>query len=166
MSSDMLVKLYELAPNSELDKRLAANGVVVRRALPPEMATICAWIGPRFGAGWVSEATVALCRQPTSCFIAVQGPTLVGFACYDATARGFFGPTGVDEAMRGRGAGHALLLACLNDMRAQGYGYAIIGGAGPMDFYARSVGATAIEGSNPGIYAGMLPTAHPEGVSD
>ncbi len=56
--------------------------------------------------------------------------------------KGFFGPTGVDESARGKGIGHALLLKTLLDMRDQGYGYAIIGGAGPVDFYQRSVGAT------------------------
>jgi len=159
MSTDMLVKLYELAPNPELDQRIASHGIMVRRALPPELVTINTWIEPRFGTGWVSETTVAMARQPPSCFIAVKGKTLVGFACYDATARGFFGPTGVDESMRGKGAGHALLLACLLDMRHQGYGYGVIGGAGPVDFYAKAVGAVPIPGSVPGIYAGMLDLA-------
>jgi hypothetical protein len=166
MSSDMLVKLYELTSSPELDARLAANGITIRRALPPEMVTINSWIAPRFGVGWVSEATVAMSRQPVSCFIAIKDEQLVGFACSDATARGFFGPTGVDESMRGQGAGHGLLLACLLDMRAQGYGYGIIGGAGPQEFYARAVGATAIPGSSPGIYAGMLKMAAPSGVSE
>jgi hypothetical protein len=34
--------------------------------------------------------------------------------------------------------------------------YAIIGGVGPAEFYAKAVGAVPIEGSTPGIYAGML----------
>jgi len=166
MSSDMLVKLYDLSPNPELDARLAANGIAIRRALPPELVTINQWIAPRFGTGWVGENTVAMSRQPPSTFVAIKDNALVGFACYDATARGFFGPTGVDESMRGKGAGHGLLLACLLDMRSQGYGYAIIGGAGPMEFYARAVGATAIPGSVPGIYAGMLRAADPNGTDD
>ena len=73
-----------------------------------------------------------------------KGRKLVGFACYDTSARGFFGPTGVDETARGGGIGHALLLASLLDMRAQGYGYAIVGDVGPVDFYVRAVGATPI----------------------
>jgi hypothetical protein len=47
-------------------------------------------------------------------------------------------------------------LACLEDMRQAGYGYAIIGGVGPAEFYAKTVGAVAIEGSEPGIYRGLL----------
>lgn len=153
---DLLVKLYALEPRPDLDARLAKAGVTVRRALPPELGLVTDWIRERFSAWWASEATVAFSRQPPSCFLAVKDGKLIGFACYDATARGFFGPTAVDEAARGNGAGHALLLASLLDMRSQGYGYGIIGGAGPVDFYVRSVGAIPIEGSVPGIYAGLL----------
>jgi hypothetical protein len=38
-----------------------------------------------------------------------------------------------------------------------GYAYAIIGGAGPVDFYQKTVGAIEIEGSVPGIYRDRLP---------
>jgi predicted N-acetyltransferase YhbS len=48
--------------------------------------------------------------------------------------------------------GRALLLACLHAMRERGYAYAVIGGVGPAEYYRRAVGATAIEGSTPGIY--------------
>jgi len=41
-------------------------------------------------------------------------------------------------------------------MRAQGYAYAIIGGVGPQDFYAKTVGAVLIDGSSPGVYGGTL----------
>ena len=57
---------------------------------------------------------------------------------------------------RNKGVGKALLFACLEDMRAQGFAYAIIGGVGPAEFYAKTVGAVAIEGSAPGIYRGLL----------
>lgn len=41
---------------------------------------------------------------------------------------------------------------------AQGYAYAIIGGVGPhvQGFYEKAVGAVLIEGSEPGVYGGML----------
>lgn len=166
MSIDMLVKLYDLKPDSGLDARLDAAGIEVRRALPPELVFLQRWIEPRFGAGWVSETTVAMARQPPACFVAIRDGELVGFACYDATARGFFGPTGVDVGSRGQGAGRALLLATLLDMRNQGYGYGVIGGAGPQDFYRRCVGAIPIEGSSPGIYRGMLKEAEPVYADD
>ena len=81
---------------------------------------------------------------------------MLGFACYDSTTKGFFGPTGVDESERGRGIGKMLLMYTLYLMRLDGYGYAAIGGAGPKDFYAKATGAVVIEGSEPGVYKGML----------
>ena len=153
---DLLVKLYALEPNPELDARVAKAGVLVRRALAPELHIVTEWVGKTFDAGWASETAVAFARQPPSCFVATRAGKVIGFACHDATARGFFGPTGVDEAARGLGVGHALLLACLLDMRTQGYAYGIIGGAGPIEFYAKAVGAVPIEGSEPGIYADLL----------
>ena len=81
---------------------------------------------------------------------------LAGFACYDATYRNFFGPTGVATDARGRGIGAALLLSCLHAMAGLGYGYAIIGGVGPAAFYEKAVGAVMIEGSKPGIYRDFL----------
>jgi GNAT superfamily N-acetyltransferase len=163
---DMLVKLYELKRDPALDGRMVSQGVVIRRVLAPELPALTSWIEPRFGAGWAAEATVATMRQPTTCFIAIKDEQLIGFACHEATAKGFFGPTGVDQAARGKGVGHALLLETLLDMHAQGYAYGVIGGAGPVEFYRRSVGAIPIEGSVPGIYRGMLPLAQPSEVSD
>lgn len=153
---DLLVKLYEVKPDADLDRRLAEKGVTIRRALAPELATIKAWIASRFSPGWVSEAHVAFSRDPNACLIAVQDGKLLGFACYDAIALGFFGPTGVDEAARGLGIGKALLVRTLLAMRERGYGYAAIGWAGPVDFYARAVGAFPIPDSDGSVYKGML----------
>ena len=79
-----------------------------------------------------------------------------GFACYDTTAKAFFGPTGVLERERRQGIGTALLLVTLRAMAAEGYAYGIIGGVGPADFYAKAVGAVPIASSTPGIYANLL----------
>ena len=159
---DMLVKLYELPPLQPAIERQTAQGVTIRRAIAPEKHVVLGWIGERFRQLWVSEADVSFTRQPPSIFIAIENDKMLGFGCYDTTMRGFFGPTGVAEAARGRGTGAALLLACLHDMYAQGYGYSIIGGAGPTEFYTRIVGATIIEDSHPGVYKGMLRTPEPD----
>ena len=58
--------------------------------------------------------------------------------------------------VRKNGIGRGLLFACLEDMRQQGYGYAIVGGVGPTAFYSKAVGAVVIEGSEPGVYRGLL----------
>jgi ribosomal protein S18 acetylase RimI-like enzyme len=153
---DYLVNLSQLAPDPQLDARMKAAGVTIRRALAPELELAANWIREKFSAAWSSETAIAFSRQPPSCFLATKSEKLVGFACYDSIARGFFGPTGVDEAARGAGIGHALLLATLLDMRTLGYGYGIIGDVGPSEFYERTVGATQIPGSEPGVYAGLL----------
>jgi GNAT superfamily N-acetyltransferase len=96
-------------------------------------------------------------RLPPTLFVAIDGETLLGFACYDGTARGFFGPTGVAEAARGRGIGETLLIVTLRAMREAGYAYAVIGDPGPVEFYRKRLDVLEIPKSDPGIYAGMLP---------
>jgi GNAT superfamily N-acetyltransferase len=156
---DMLVKLYDLPPSGAAFTRLCDQGIEIRRALAPEKHRVIAWVRETFSEGWASETDVAFARQPVTCFIAVKEGRVAGFACHDATCRNFFGPTGVDPALRKSGVGTGLLFACLEAMRAQGFGYAIIGGVGPADYYAKTVGAMLIEGSEPGVYRGLLGSA-------
>jgi GNAT superfamily N-acetyltransferase len=152
---DLLVRLYDL-PEIEATAKVAAAGFAIRRALPPERSLILDWIGARFSTHWVSEAALALSQMPTTIYIAVRAGVLHGFACYDTSAKGFFGPTGVDEAARGQGIGEALLFATLRGMREAGYAYAVIGDPGPVAFYQKRLDAMEIPKSKPGVYAGML----------
>ncbi len=151
---DMLVALYAIPPDAGLQSH--PPGVVIRRALAPERRAVVGWVEGRFGAGWAGEAEAAFAATPTRCLVAVEGEALLGFALWDVTALGFFGPTGVAEAARGRGIGAALLLGVLGAMRAAGYGYAIIGAAGAPEFFTKVAGAVPIAGSSPGLYQGML----------
>lgn len=153
--ADLLVRLYDL-PAFEAEARVAAAGIVIRRAIAPEGHLVLDWIGRHFNPFWVSEASKALAQNPVTIWLAVRDRKLLGFACHDTTAKGFFGPTGVDEAARGQGIGEALLIATLKGMREAGYGYAVIGDPGPVDFYRKRLDALEIPGSKPGVYAGML----------
>ncbi len=153
---DMLVSLYDLPDMTPLAQKMKEAGIVLRPALAAEKSLVVNWVKERFGEGWASEAEICFSYQPISCFIAIHENRILGFAAYDAAYRNFFGPTGVEEAERGRGIGKMLLLKCLTAMREQGYAYGIIGGVGPARFYEKAVGATLIDGSNPGIYAGLL----------
>jgi predicted N-acetyltransferase YhbS len=153
---DMLVKLYDLPDSLPAFERLRQAGITVRRALPPEKHKVTAWVRSTFSEAWASEVEVSFGRQPVTCFIAIDQGGIVGFACHDATCANFFGPTGTDPKARKNGIGTALLFACLEDMLQRGFGYAIIGGVGPAAFYAKAVGAVPIEGSDPGIYRGLL----------
>lgn len=152
---DLLVRLYDL-PEFPSEAKVIASGVTLRRALPPERHIVTAWVGKHFSPYWVSEVEMAMSHHPVTCWLATKDDQLLGFACHDATAKGFFGPTGVDEAARGQGIGEALLIVTLRGMREAGYAYAVIGGAGPVDFYKKRLDAFAIPDSTPGIYQGML----------
>ncbi len=154
---DMLVRLYALPEGESLRAALREQGVLVRSCRPYERHILADWVGKHFSPKWVSECKVAMGHQPVGCVIATRDRAILGFACWDATARGFIGPMGVDAGARGFGLGRALLVTALEQMRDFGYAYAVIGGVGPADFYASCVGATPIEDSSPGIYLDILP---------
>ena len=153
--ADLLVRLYDL-PAFEAEEKVRNAGIVVRRGNAFERDFILDWIGTHFSGPWVSEGAVALGQQPATLYVAVRDGTLLGFACYDTSAKGFFGPTGVDEAARGQGIGEALLIVTLKGMREAGYAYGVIGDPGPVAFYQKRLDALEIPKSKPGIYAGML----------
>lgn len=113
---DLLVRLYSIKL-ADLKRKADDVGVSIRPALAPELHLIVSWVRERFSENWASEVAVAFSRQPVACLIAVEGGKLLGFACYDTTARGFFGPTGVDPDARGKGIGLSLFSACLQTMR-------------------------------------------------
>jgi len=154
---DLLVKLYELPDaNAPLP-----HGARVREAMAYEKQAVVEWVRTQFGPAWASECDVAFSNRPISCHIATQSGAILGFACYDSTCRGFFGPIGLIQAMRGHGIGRALLLSCLHAMAAAGYAYAVVGGVQDTEYYARAVGAIEIPGSAPGIYRDRLKTPTP-----
>jgi predicted N-acetyltransferase YhbS len=152
---DLLVNLYSRRMD-DLARRVDGVEATIRVALPPELHIVQDWVRRNFSDYWVSELTVAMAHQPPGCLVAIVEGQVVGFACYDATARGFFGPTGVAESQRGKGIGAALLYRTLAAMKAQGYAYAIIGGVGPVEFYAGAVGAVPIVAGDGDVYQGLL----------
>lgn len=153
--ADLLVSLYadKLA---ELKTKAEGVAATVRPVLAPEAQLVTDWVREHFSANWASEIMVAITRQPSACLIAIEDGDLVGFACYDATARGFFGPTGVHPDKQGKGIGLALFSATLQTMKTLGHAYAFIGDAGPVDFYAKAAGAIEIPAKDKGVYQGML----------
>jgi len=155
---DLLVNLLTLPPReAESDPSF-----VVRRAQPFELTPVRQFIATQFSLAWADETSVGFANKPVSVYIATSRGEIVGFAAYECTRRAFFGPTGVVEEMRGRGVGRALLLAALWGLRELGYVYAIIGGAGPVRFYQKEVGAIVIPDSEPGIYLDPLKALNSE----
>ncbi len=155
--TDMLVKLYDIKNDWSFVEQQEKFGITIRKPIGAEKRYVVDWVRKKFLSDpWVSETDVAFSNKPISCFIATRKNKLIGFACYDATGLGFFGPTGVLKSQRGQGTGKALLLACLLDMKLKGYGYAIIGYIGPGEFYRKAVGAVEIPDSTPSVWKDML----------
>ena len=152
---DMLVRLYGLPDPSVERAQLATQGVVCRRAETYERQAVLKFVHDTF-PHWADEVGVGFAKAPPCVFISTEGGIVTGFAAYNVTRPDYFGPTGVLKDKRGRGIGRILLLQCLHSLAEQGYGYAIIGGVGPSGFYEKTVGASLIGGSDPGIYADML----------
>lgn len=153
---DLLVNLLKLPPLGPVLLELDNAQIVIRRAQPFEITPVRSFVEKHFSSAWADEISVAFATKPVSLFIAVAETEVIGFAAYECTRRGFFGPTGVVTNMQGRGIGKALLLASLWGLRELGYVYGIIGRAGPVDFYKQAVGAIVIPDSDPGIYTNLL----------
>jgi GNAT superfamily N-acetyltransferase len=154
---DMLVRLMDLPDFSDVEKRLGEKEkIIFRRPIGPEKCLVAEWVMEHFGEYWKAEVEVAFSRQPVSCWLAQRGNQILGFACYESTARNFFGPTGTLETERGKGIGKVLLSKSLESLREMGYAYAIIGGVGPAEYYEKTVGAKPIEGSEVSIYQNLL----------
>jgi hypothetical protein len=152
----MLVKLYELEDDWGFRAQQETLGITIRKPMGPEKHLVVEWVTEVFGDSWGSEVDMAMTNRPMSCFLALRDDAIVGFACYDATALGCFGPIGVKEACQGRKTGKALLLACLLDMKQNGYRYAVIGAVGEPVFFKKTVAALEIPDSTPGLLSGWL----------
>lgn len=152
---DMLVRLYALPDPAPERSRLAAEGVLCRQAESYERHHVLTFVRESF-PHWADEVEAAFGQAPPTVFLSTEGGAVTGFAAYNATRPDFFGPTGVLEGQRGRGIGRVLLLQCLHALATEGFAYAIIGGVGPAAFYEKTVGATVIRDSDPGIYGDML----------
>ncbi|MFA6439609.1 MAG: GNAT family N-acetyltransferase [Bacteriovoracaceae bacterium] len=155
---DLLVKLYNLPTDNNFVKTISDTyGIEIKRALSLDKHLVLEFIKNNFNINWVNECELSFAQHPIKTFVAIKDKKIIGFSCYDATCLGFFGPMGVTESERGKGIGKALLVKTLSSMREQGYGYSIIGWVeDAIEFYSKTVGATLIENSTPGIYRDMI----------
>ena len=70
---------------------------------------------------WADEVKSSFKFNPPSTFIAKNGKNeIVGWATHSQFFPGSFGPTGVDESLRGMGIGTELFLWCLWDIKQNG----------------------------------------------
>lgn len=164
--TDMLVKLYTIQTDHALIARLEQQQIVIKRVLAPDTRRVLRFIEANTTEhwpheshdSWMSECAAAMANHPPTCLIAVQHHAIIGLACYNATAKGYFGPLGVLRDFQRIGIGTALLLTALLAMWDEGYGYAIIGwpARSAMAFYAKTVQAVVIPNSSPGIYRRLI----------
>lgn len=155
---DMIANLMHLPEAPALPE-----GIRIKHAFAGDKREILTFVQQHFRQCWVDETEFALMQKPIQCFVATDRGRLLGFACYDVSAKGFFGPIGVLDETRGNHVGAALLIRTLEAMREAGYAYAVIGWVDEAiaPFYEKTVHAKYIDGGEPensiyGNYISML----------
>ncbi|MDH7482015.1 MAG: GNAT family N-acetyltransferase [Armatimonadota bacterium] len=125
-----------------LEKRIAEQGITVRRLDSTEKEAFLAWIAEDgWSQGWQHQVGFACDLKPPTVFVAEREERYLGFAAYDAVRPGWFGPMGTSQSLRGCGIGGALFLRCMDDMREKGYPICHICAVGPLYFYWKVAGA-------------------------
>ncbi|WP_422860353.1 GNAT family N-acetyltransferase [Flagellimonas sp. S174] len=154
---DMLVRLVDLPDIGSEEKQLfQEENMVFRKPIAAEKSLVLEWVEKNFSINWKDEVDVAFSNVPVTCFIAQRNQDILGFACFECSAKNFFGPTGVVPTERGKNIGKILLIKALQALKELGYAYAIIGGVGPNEYYEKVVNAKVIEGSEKSIYENLL----------
>ncbi|OUA09733.1 GNAT family N-acetyltransferase [Bacillus thuringiensis] len=120
----------------------------VRKANASDFEQLASFVEAEFGERWLHSIEYGFCtyKENLPIYIAEQEEGVVGFACYDVVRgkKGLFGPMGTAKQNRVKGVGKDLLHHCLYNMKQEGYEYAIIGQAGPVEFYERCCNARLI----------------------
>ncbi len=126
----------------EAESALARRGIVFRPLRHEDEPVLRPWIHENWGHSWAIEACNSLKNDPVTSHVAVNDGRIVGFATYDVMAlTSGFGPTGVEERMRGLGLGKILLFRCLEDMKKRGDRHCEVTWVGPISYYSHTVGA-------------------------
>ena len=156
--ADMLVDLYEIDNFGNAEAKLRQEGITIKKALAPDRSKVIELAKHCAKDDYSDEVHAAFSNNPVTCYVAVKGRQLVGFACYEATAKDFFGPMAVVETERNKGIGKCLLLKSLESMKEMGYAYAVIGWPTKkaIPFYEKCVNAILINGNSMGIYKRMI----------
>ncbi|RDI45513.1 GNAT family N-acetyltransferase [Falsibacillus pallidus] len=119
----------------------------IRVARVEEKERVCAFVREHFSADWAETVWNGMETEVPTVFLAEnEKGDYIGFAAFDAykKKKGYFGPMGVLPESRQGGMGKNLLLSCLKEMSNRNYEYAVIGGAGPIEFYEKTCCAAVI----------------------
>lgn len=123
------------------------NSHLVRKVNKNEISELVHFIENNFSNEWSQTIREAFFLSKPPIYIALDNNgDIVGFAAYDIykNKKCYFGPMGVALSNRVNGIGYSLLHHCLKDMSDIGYEYAIIGNAGPIEFYEKACNAVVI----------------------
>jgi mycothiol synthase len=132
----------------QAEAELAVHGIRVRRAVPEDEAAIARLCQAHGHEDWAIDMGMALQETPITVFVAesvsaadTQG-SIRAFATHSVAGPVQFGPMLTAADLRGQGIGTVLLKRSLQDWEQAGVSRCEIVWAGPISFYARSVGAT------------------------
>lgn len=87
--ADMLVKLYDIPFSYALEERLSEEGIRIKKALAPDRSRIIEFSKICAKDDYSDEVNAAFCNNPITCYIATKEKKIIGFACYEATAKNF-----------------------------------------------------------------------------
>ncbi|MBP0726937.1 GNAT family N-acetyltransferase [Bacillus sp. RG28] len=140
-SRDLVVKLQEYNYS-----KIIIEHHSIQKATRKDQDELLEFIEKEFGSGWVESIKHGFIQNDIPIYLAKHQDKIQGFACYDVynKQKGVFGPMGIAGNQREKGIGKALLHSCLYEMKMKGYYYAIIGEAGPIEFYEKNCGAILI----------------------
>ncbi|MED3574842.1 GNAT family N-acetyltransferase [Cytobacillus praedii] len=119
---------------------------IVRRVNNNDYSSLLQFVEANFSSEWSQTLKDGFLADAPSIYIAVADEEIIGFAAFDVYKgrKCYFGPMGVSKSNRIKGVGTLLLHQCLREMKEIGYEYAIIGGAGPIEFYEKACHAVVI----------------------
>ena len=123
------------------------NSDFVRKVNKKDVNDLVHFIETNFSIEWSQTIKDAFLLSEPPIYIALDNSgDIIGFAAFDVykNKKCYFGPMGVELSNRIKGIGYSLLHHCLKDMSDIGYEYAIIGDAGPIEFYEKACNAVVI----------------------
>lgn len=138
---DMIVSLRDYSFPT-----IPTSVITFRKAKLSDAPSLKIFVEKEFGNGWLDSIENGFSQEDIPIFIAQDEQEILGFACFDVVRRkkGLFGPMGTSLSNRTQGIGYTLLHYCLGEMKEIGYEYAVIGEAGPLEFYEKSCNAVVI----------------------
>jgi N-acetylglutamate synthase-like GNAT family acetyltransferase len=120
---------------------------LIRKVTKSDSQGLIRFVETNFSYEWSQTIKEAFKIDEPPIYIALNKEgDIIGFSTFDVyqNKKCYFGPMGVTVSNRIKGIGYSLLHYCLRDMKQIGYEYAIIGGAGPQEFYEKACNAVVI----------------------